>query len=319
MKNRQKTFQIGLILLLSLIPASTAAADIGPKPTMEFSFEYETSEPLTIVTGELLQCSDPECLESFPLDRIGPQNFTCTSESCSAMAYSYAGDNRLVITFSDGVTRQSNLFGKQNFDAEYTVTVYQDDLLVHETGGRKYNPMGVFFGLMIGLAILAGLLMLLVLIGLIVLIVRGGREQALWESSRRWIIYIWVFGMIFIIGSLFFALIGFFSWALPLTLLIEGILLAAYTKYRKQPLLIPLTLNLVGNLFTQILLWFLLINSLPGGMGWIAMLIVEGIIILSEALVLYWPQRTTVKFIEALSISFVLNLVSVSIGLFIPV
>ena len=318
MKNLQKTFQIVLILLLSLITASTAAADIGPKPTMEFSFEYQTNEPLTIVEAELLQCEDPECLASHPLDKIGPQDFSCTAESCSSMAYSYAGDNLLVITFSDGVTRQSNLFSKQNFDAEYTVTVYEDDLLVQETGGRKYNPMGVFFSVMIALAALAGLLLLFVLIGLIVLIVRGSREEPLWESSRRWIIYIWVIGIVILFGSLILALVEFYSFALPLTILIEGVLLAIYTSYRKQPRLIPLTLNLVGNLLTQILLWYLLINSLPGGMGWLAMLLIEAIIVLTEALILYWPQRTTIKFIHALSISFVLNLVSLTIGLFLP-
>ncbi|MEN8241936.1 MAG: hypothetical protein ABFS17_08450, partial [Chloroflexota bacterium] len=245
--------------------------------------------------------------------------FTCTAESCTSMAYGYAGDNQLVITFSDGVTRQSNLFGKQNFNAEYTVTVYQEDLLVQETGGTKHNPMGVFFTVMIGFAVLTGLLLVTVLIGLVMLIVRGGREQPLWESSRPWIIYIWGFGILFFFGSLLSAAIGFFSWALPLTILIEGVLLAIYTTYRKQPSLIPLTLNLVGNLFTQILFWYLLIESLPGGTGWLTLLIIEAIIILTEALVLYWPQRTTVKFLQALTISFALNLASLTVGLFLPI
>jgi hypothetical protein len=308
-----------LILILLIIPASEVTADIGPKPTMDFSFEYQTSEPLTIVEGVLLQCEDPECLEAFPLEQLGPQNFTCTTESCTSMAYGYAGDNQLVITFSDGVTRHSNLFGKQNFNAEYTVTVYKDNLLVQETGGSKYNPMGVFFAVLIGLAILAGLLLVVLLIGLIVLIMRGGHEEPLWETSRRWIITIWVIGVLFFFGSLILAATGFSSWALPLTILIEGTLLAIYTSYRKQPRLIPMTLNLTGNLVTQLILWYLLSNSSPGGMGWIVFLLAEAVIVLIEAAILYWPQRTQIDFKQAISISFMLNLVSVTIGLLIPV
>jgi hypothetical protein len=307
------------ILILLVIPTSAAAADIGPKPTMDFSFEYQTSEPLTIVEGVLLQCEDPECLEAYPLEQLGPQDFTCTTEGCTSMAYGYTGDNQLVITFSDGVTRHSNLFGKQNFNAEYTVTVYQDDLLVQETGGSKYNPMGVFFAVLIGLAILAGLLLVVLLIGLIVLIMRGGREEPLGESSHRWIITIWVIGVLFFFGSLILAATGFSSWPLPLTILIEGTLLAIYTTYRKQPRLIPLTLNLTGNLVTQLVLWFMLTNSNPGGMGWILFLLAEAVIVFIEAAILYWPQPSQITIKQALSISLILNLVSVTIGLLLPI
>jgi hypothetical protein len=313
-----RLFITSLILLLFLIPVGVVSADVGPKPTMEFAFEYETDEPLTIVEGVLLQCEDPECLESYPLEELGPQHFSCTAESCSSMAYGYAGDNRLEITFSDGVTRQSNLFGKQNYNANYTVTVYEEDLLVRETGG-SINPMGYFFGGAIVALCFGGLLLLALLVCLIVLITRGGQKQPVVETSRSWIIAIWVIGGLLFFGSLVAAFFSLISLALPLTILIEGILIFAYFTYRKQPWLLPTTLNLIGNLFTQVVLWYLLVNSASDGLSILILLISEAVIVLIEAAILYWPQRTQIKFTEALSISFVLNLVSFTIGLFLPV
>jgi hypothetical protein len=315
---RRKLLLFILFTLLLMLPDGTASADIGPKPTMEFTFEYETGEDLYIVDGVLLQCADPTCSDPYPLEQLGPQNFSCDQTGCSSMAYGYAGDNMLEITFSDGVTRRSNQFGKQHFDAEYTVTVYEDELVVVETGGRV-NPMGALFAGAIAAACIGGALLILLLVSLGVLIARGGREEPVTETSRRWIVVIWVIGILFFVGALLLSLFNIISWSLPLTMLIEAVALAVYCAIRRQPKLAMLTLNLSGNLLTQLVLWFLLVNYASGGLGWIIILVTEALIVLIEAAILYWPQRKTLTFKEALGVSFMVNLLSFTVGIFIPV
>lgn len=307
-----------IILLLLTLPAGAVSADIGPKPTMTFYFEYETDESLTIVEGILVQCEDPECLEGHPLENLGPQHFSCNPIDCSSMAYEYAGDNLLVITFSDGVTRMSNQFGKQHFDAVYTVTVYEDALVVVETGG-KINPVGALLGGAIAAFCLGGALLVGLLASLGVLIARGTREEPLVESSRRWIIAIWVIGGLGFTGGIAAVFFDLSFLSLPLTILIEGLLITAYYTYRRQPRLLPATLNLAGNLLTQLVLWFLLVSHADGSLGWLVLLLVETVIVAVEAAILYWPQRRQMTFTRALGISFALNLVSFTIGLFLPI
>jgi hypothetical protein len=63
-----------LILLFSLqvlLPAHIALADTGPKPTMEFEFKQElTGEQVTIVSGILHECDQPDCSDASPLQSL---------------------------------------------------------------------------------------------------------------------------------------------------------------------------------------------------------------------------------------------------------
>lgn len=61
---------------------------------------------------------------------MGPQRFTCEVNSCRATAYGFAPYHRLEIQFSDGKTRQSNVFETAGFDSEYSVIIRPGDLLV---------------------------------------------------------------------------------------------------------------------------------------------------------------------------------------------
>lgn len=121
---------IGVVLLL---PVVSARADIGPKPSMEFSFEYEI-EPVTIVGGQLIECEDAACETGQPLETVGPQDFTCTENECSSLSYGYAPYHKLVIEFEDR-TRESNIFTKQASDASFSVTVSEMGLDVEEVRG----------------------------------------------------------------------------------------------------------------------------------------------------------------------------------------
>ena len=120
-----------LLFLLALLPAQIVLADTGPKPTMDFQFKQELGdESVTINSGTLYECVQSDCSDAAPLQELGPQGFRCDVESCNATAYGFAPYHKLEIQFSDGKTRQSNIFETAGFDSKYTVTIRPDDLLV---------------------------------------------------------------------------------------------------------------------------------------------------------------------------------------------
>jgi hypothetical protein len=119
------------LLLQFFLPGQIVLADTGPKPTMDFQFKQElTDEQVTITSGILYECEQANCSDATPLQQVGPQRFTCDANSCSATAYGFAPYHQIEIEFSDGKTRQSNIFETAGFDSKYTVTVHADDLLV---------------------------------------------------------------------------------------------------------------------------------------------------------------------------------------------
>lgn len=133
----KRIFLLGLLLLL---PYQIVLADTGPKPSMEFSFTQEsTAEPLTITSGILYECDQVDCSDATPLEQVGPQRFTCESNSCYAAAYGFASYHKIGIEFSDGKTRQSNIFQTAGFDSKYMVTIRPDELLVD----AKFSPGSV--------------------------------------------------------------------------------------------------------------------------------------------------------------------------------
>jgi hypothetical protein len=119
-----------LATVAALLPLATTHADVGPKPTADFEFEYQI-DPVDIVAGELIQCKDETCEAGDPLEELGPQHFECTAANCSSMAYGYATYMKLVITFTDRV-RESNVFTKAARDATFKVIVLESSLEVEE-------------------------------------------------------------------------------------------------------------------------------------------------------------------------------------------
>jgi len=125
-----KLFLLFLSLQI-LLPAQIVLADTGPKPTMDFQFKQDlTDEQVTINSGTLYECEQSDCSDAAPLQELGPQGFRCDAESCSALAYGFSPYHKIEIQFSDGKTRQSNIFQTAGFNSKYTVTVRPDDLLV---------------------------------------------------------------------------------------------------------------------------------------------------------------------------------------------
>ena len=169
---RHRTILLFFLLVQFFIPTQIARADTGPKPTMEFTF---TGEPVTIVSGTLYECDQSDCSDAAPLGEFGPQRFTCQTDSCSALAYGFSAYHKLEIQFSDGKTRESNIFQTAGFDSVYTVTVRPDDLLVE----AQFSPLGAlppnitFFVLLCCCLGFIGVL----LTGLIVFLVRRRRTS----------------------------------------------------------------------------------------------------------------------------------------------
>ncbi len=124
----QRTVLI-LMALVLFIPAGPVQADIGPKPTETFTFEYKIPR-VDIVSGQLFECEVSDCQDARQLLDDPMQHFTCQLDLCSARtSRTFEKYQKLVITFSDGV-RVSNIFTVNPFDSKFTVTVLQDSLKV---------------------------------------------------------------------------------------------------------------------------------------------------------------------------------------------
>lgn len=299
-----------LIAVAMLMPGTSAQADMGPKPSMDFEFVFETDPSLAITYGTLLQCLDAACSATEPLEELGPQSFSCEADHCESMAYGYREAFILEITFSDGVMRRSNIFAKEHFDALYRVTVRADDLVVEETGGRV-NPM--VFGIVgaLGGSCLVGVFSLGLLGVLLVLVRHAGRGPLDYAAQRGWILAAW--GICIPMVALF----AYFSLAVPATVLLELLLGLGYAAWRKLARLPLLTGILIANTITQLLLWASL-EAVAGGSLWTALLIGETMIWLIEALIVYLTQRATIRKRDALLLSLGLNAVSFAAGLLIP-
>lgn len=160
--------------VLLLLPAQTALADTGPKPTMEFDFDQELDGELQIISGILYECDQSDCSDAAPLEQLGPQGLYCDTVGCRATAYGFAPYHILEVEFSDEVTRRSNIFETAGFDSRYTVTIRPDDLLVE----ARFS-LGVFprVGIVeILLMCICGLVVLGLVIGLGIFLIRRSRK-----------------------------------------------------------------------------------------------------------------------------------------------
>jgi len=171
--------KFGIILLLFLVaqlllPVHPVFADTGPKPTMEFTFKQNLSAgELTILSGILYECDQSDCSDASALQELGPQRFTCDARSCNALAYGFSPYHRLEIQFSDGKTRQSNIFKTAGFDSRYTVTINQDDLSVE----AQFSPGALPPTMLILIACVCILIVGVVVIGSVIFLIRRSQKK----------------------------------------------------------------------------------------------------------------------------------------------
>lgn len=125
-----------LFTLFCVLGSLSLHADVSPKPEMKFSFIYNTeSKPLIdSVHSEQIQCSDSQCIESKPLGKYGAQQLYCSSGTCFSIAYEYDNFQKLVIAFTDGTKRESNIFPTPStLRSRFNVYVEKDYLTVEES------------------------------------------------------------------------------------------------------------------------------------------------------------------------------------------
>jgi len=227
------------------------------------------------------------------------------------MAYSYSDYHRLVLEFSDGVTRQSNIFTKTQFTAKYDVTVYAGHMeVVEQTGGVPWPLFGnTFFNRLPGIIFVC--LTGPILVFLIVLLVKAGRPEATFKSLLGWLVPAWILAVPYMLVSLLL------TSSLVTTLAVELSLGALYMGWRKRPALLVLTVILLLNLLTQPALW-VTVSGFSGQDPVLAVLISELVIWLVEAGGLVLAQRKTIGFGEALLVSLILNATSFGVGLLPP-
>lgn len=305
---------ISAALLNLSMPLRVAQADAGPKPSMEFEFVYETRESLSIVDEQQMQCEQPDCVDAEPLEEVGPNTFRCTGDRCTSSAYGYTTYNQLVIQFSDGVTRTSNVFTSGMMQTSYRVTVLEEDLKVERVTGDKapWPLLWVLLGRTGGSvgAVLVGLLLLACIVWLIL---RAWQTEEELVDSRPLFIIIWVLSVPLIdLGSTF-------SLAPLVTIAVEGLIVTIYAAIRRRNAFAWLTYVLVVNMVTQAVLWPLIGLQRSYTSYVTTMMVAEPLIWLAEAGLLYLLRGGRLAVKIALLVSLVLNAVSLGMGLLVPV
>jgi hypothetical protein len=317
MKTTRLQIIIPIILLglfMVALPFQSVQADAGPHPSMQFVFVSRGKPGPTIISGQLLECKDEACVQSEPLRQIGPQRFECQINACNSVAYSYSPYHRLEIDFSDGMTRQSNTFTKRAFAANYLVTIHEESLNVEE---KPLGPNVPFFktGLPTLFDLLATIIFpfmeIILLIILVALAVRTGRIGATHNSYSNWLMAAWLLAIPATLAGI--------KWTqgLIITLVVELLLGTGYVLWKKRSASVILTVILLLNLITQPVLW-ITISGFSGMYSVFLTLFAEVVVWLVEAGGLYLSQRTSMRFREALWVSFVLNAASFVVGGLLP-
>jgi hypothetical protein len=162
-----------------LVPIAVRA-DVGVPSFMSFAFEYEI-EPVPIIRGQMIECSDATCTTSEPFICGGFGSFGCESGKCVSK---HIGPDcrmyhKLVITFADK-TRESTVFAEQAYSpkyvVKYVVTVKEDSLFVREV----FSPFDLRVVLGFCLALPLTLLTELIVAAIYFKVTRGPKSLLAW-------------------------------------------------------------------------------------------------------------------------------------------
>jgi hypothetical protein len=325
--------------MIAWFPTGSASADVGPKPSLEFSFSNNTSQPLSIISGNILGCNDDACLETISYQGYPNAWLDCKQDTCDGGMLFANRLMRLQILFSDNQTRLSNPFKATAMRNVYKVEVYDSNLVVTRNIYLSNNALVGVYLFMIPFTAIGVLLLFAGLFASNSALERSNRTTQLpFRSAPARYVITWVIAAIlFVAGS-------FLTWALPLTILIElgiaylyqhyywpstgtaierhgdTITSAKHDSHNRPPLLPLVTSVVVVNLITQPLLWgmaTLLNGTLATAFSW-PILVMEFIVWLAEAILLRILQRHHLKWTDAFQLSFFINIASFLIGLLIP-
>ena len=163
-----KKILILIAILLIFLPFRMVSAD-APPPSMDFEFYPQTSgATLTILSATLYGCEGTDCQNPIPIP------ISCGDNTCHANAgYS---SNRLEVRFSDGKTRQSNVFQSSFAHTVYKVTIRPDDLLVETQSTSGYQSGAGMLYLLTAICVVLACILVLVIL-LILFLIRRSRKK----------------------------------------------------------------------------------------------------------------------------------------------
>ena len=313
---------IGIVLMVGFLPQENVSADMGPKPTMSFEFKLEGVAPDEIVSITLMECgSSPACEDGYLFEEHFPQDVrhyfgSCDLDGCSFSYYDFDAYHRLDIQLSNGTVLKSNMFENSYYDSRYEVSITRDSLVVKELKGSNANANLVGLLLVGGFFFLPATVLVVVIVFISVVISSVRKKNTFREVLKRlgkalfWILFanLASTGLVLSPGTFI------------LTLIVEITLAWVYLWYLKPPDRKLLLGVLFANVFTQPL--FVLSQSDLGlniqhSMN--SILIVELVIWLVEAIIIYFAQKKELSFIKILILAFVLNAASFGLGLLLPI
>lgn len=106
-------------------------------------------------------------------------------------------------------------------------------------------------------------------------------------------------------------------YTLPITIILEGLVILGYCRRSGKPLLPLLGTSVIANILTQSMLRVVLTVFFQYYV--VVLLITEVLIWLVESFLLSLPIQNQMKLSDALRISLLMNLVSFGVGWFLPV
>lgn len=106
-------------------------------------------------------------------------------------------------------------------------------------------------------------------------------------------------------------------FTLAISILVEGVVVLAYSLWRRNPFLPVLLTSTGGNLITQPFLWIVLTIFFRSYV--ITLFVAEFLIWMIESLLLYAVPANRLRFSEATLLSLSMNLTSFILGWFLPV
>ena len=309
---------IGIVLMVGFLPQGNVSADMGPKPTMNFKFEQDLPGPeLTIVSWTMMNCQSSECSELEGIIQMGDE-FRCSENECKAgIHYGISHDYfQMKITFSDGITRTSNVFTRRYYSAYYKVIITSDSLFVKELRGSNAN------GNLVGLLLVGGFFflpatVLAILIASMSVVISGVRNKIVGCEilKRLGRVLFWA-----LMADLAFTGLMLSADTFIFTLVVELILALVYWWYLRLPDRRLLYGVLFANVFTQPIFVLSLSDlGLKIGHSMNSILIIESVVWLVEAVIIYFVQKKELSFIHNLVLALVLNAASFGIGLLLPI
>jgi len=131
---RRRTYRFTLVLMALLFSSARpcpAVADIGPKPTMSFTWDLsEWGASPEIGQVNLYDCGDDAtCTYPQLVEEMAAQRMTCDESGCFAMLYSSGGYWQLELDV-DGTTLLSAPFEKTGYDSDFDVIIYPNTILL---------------------------------------------------------------------------------------------------------------------------------------------------------------------------------------------